>query len=258
MDQQNPQASVSATHVPALAETGERDTNREDSQPGAEAQLSDVSKAAEPEAQRLAEELAKCKKAEAEARSEMEEALRLAKQGSEEKQQLDAAKAKLREGAEAALKATEGVSALAGNEGAKNRAVKELKTALDEHRRRYDRGKKLWRVWSLLSFHMLILSIAGAIFVNWAKLSFNNSPIKDETRSDIVLGLTIIAVVSLFLFLEYLRNWRKFRLRAIQVDKLIVELTKSNAQPDMIEPKLEKIIEKHLNFIGSLNDINKA
>jgi chemotaxis protein histidine kinase CheA len=173
----------------------------------------------------------------------------------EEKQQAEAAQKLVEEkqqaekltriAEEAAARQREEQENAKKTEELRNRSIRELKTTLEEHRRRYNKGKNLWRVWFLLTLHILILSIAGTIFVNWsATLNATDSSVAREVRSDIVHGLLIVAVVSLFLGLEYLRNWWNFKVRSNQVDQLIVDLTKPDADLNVTRTELRTIIDR--------------
>src|ERR1700741_342892 len=131
---------------------------------------------------------------------------------------------------------------------------RELKTTLEQHRKRYDRGMKIWRVVSLLVTHLFALATSGSIFV-WksSKLLEAGSPITQGTRTALIFGLILFAIVSIPLLLEYMRNWRNHRVAVGKVDRLILELTE-NKKVEEVSAALRKIIEDDLDFIRRSTD----
>jgi len=140
-------------------------------------------------------------------------------------------------------------AAVASLEKEKKRPFRELKALLEEHRRRYSRGKKIWRTLSLLLIHLLALATVGAIFV-WKSetLKTANSPITKENGADLLFGLILVLIVSLPLLLEYMRNWRNHRVAVTKVDRLIVDLTNEEPNVTNTSTELKTIIEKDLEF----------
>jgi hypothetical protein len=126
------------------------------------------------------------------------------------------------------------------------RAGKELRAKVDEFRRRYNRGNKIWRSWSLLFLHLFITLIAAEIFV-WQSTSLHDY----KYRADIELGLIILAASTAILLLEYMRNRRKYRCTLSRIDKLVVDVSNPEANLNAIRDGLKVIIDKHnREFLG--------
>jgi flagellar biosynthesis GTPase FlhF len=136
------------------------------------------------------------------------------------------------------------------------RAIKELKAAVDKHRRASKHGEYLWRTLSLLFLHLIILSIASAFFVSKSDvLQTSSPPLAPGYRTDIIRGLIIIAIVSLPLLLEYLRNWRKHKFSRSRLDKISVDMTNPNVDLSTIRIRLNKILDdRSQSFVGSRTD----
>lgn len=126
-------------------------------------------------------------------------------------------------------------------------AAKELRASLQIYRRQYSRARNAWRIFSLLALHIFVLSSVSAVFLHWAKLDTYSSLQKEGQRADLVFALIIVAGVTFFLFLEYLRNWSKYRLSVNKIDELVVDVTNA-VEVDKVRRDLKSVIANNPKF----------
>lgn len=129
------------------------------------------------------------------------------------------------------------------------KAKKDLRVAVDMHRRRYERGRRIWRTLVVVSVHLISFLVASAIFVWKSNVVFQSaSPASTELyRADIVFGAIMLAVILLILLLEYLRNWHNCKRTLTKLDKIAVDLTEPTADLSTIRTNLKTALDEHVN-----------